>query len=154
MLVGLRNSSACCHDLKVLGFERSGAIGCSVVLCIDGLHVTTQVGLFIVWQDKIFCYCRYSQRRFVAWLKGRYGSLEELNRAWYRAYSSWEDVTAPVRFGTYPDMIDWRLFWLENLAGWLEQRVRAVKEVAPDKVAMTHVPFSGYFGELELVVGA
>jgi beta-galactosidase GanA len=98
------------------------------------------------YPDKIFCYCRYSQQRFVSWLKGKYGSLDELNRAWYRAYSSWEDVTAPVRFGTYPDMIDWRLFWLENLAGWLEQRVRAVKEVARDQVAMTHVPFSGYFG--------
>jgi hypothetical protein len=58
MLVGLRNSSACCHDLKVLGFERSGAIGCSVVLCIDGLHVTTQVGLFIVWQRFEGSLCR------------------------------------------------------------------------------------------------
>ena len=98
------------------------------------------------YPDKLFCYCRYSEQRFVAWLERKYGSLEELNRAWYRAYSSWEDVRAPVRFGTYPDMIDWRLFWLENHAGWLEERVRVVKEVASNQVAMTHVPFSGYFG--------
>lgn len=98
------------------------------------------------YPDKIFCYCHYSHHRFVVWLKDKYGSLEELNRAWYRAYCSWEDVTAPVRFGTYPDMIDWRLFWLENHAGWLEQRVRAIKDAAPGQVAMTHVPFSGYFG--------
>jgi beta-galactosidase GanA len=98
------------------------------------------------YPDKLFCYCRYSQQRFVAWLERKYGSLEQLNRAWYRAYSSWDDVTAPIRFGTYPDMIDWRLFWLENHAGWLEERVRVVKKVASDQVAMTHVPFSGYFG--------
>jgi beta-galactosidase GanA len=98
------------------------------------------------YPDKLFCYCRYSQQRFVAWLQRKYGSLEQLNRAWYRAYSSWDDVTAPVRFGTYPDMIDWRLFWLENHARWLEERVRVVKKVASHQVTMTHVPFSGYFG--------
>ena len=46
------------------------------------------------YPDKIFCYCRYSQQRFVAWLKNKYGALDELNRAWYRAYYSWDDVTA------------------------------------------------------------
>jgi beta-galactosidase GanA len=98
------------------------------------------------YPDRIFCYCAYSKQKFVAWLQRKYESLERLNRTWYRAYSSWEDVTAPVRFGSYPDMIDWRLFWLENHADWLQQRVCAVKEVAPDQIAMTHVPFSGYFG--------
>jgi beta-galactosidase GanA len=98
------------------------------------------------YPEKIFCYCNYSQQRFIGWLNQRYGSLEELNRVWHRAYSTWEDVNAPVRFGTYPDMIDWRLFWLENHAGWLEDRVGVIKEVAPGQIAMTHVPFSGYFG--------
>ena len=98
------------------------------------------------YPNNIFCYCDHSLQKFLHWLKSRYGSLEELNRFWHRAYSTWEDVNAPTRFGTYPDMIDWRLFWLENHAGWLESRVRAVKAVAPDKVAMTHVPFSGYLG--------
>jgi beta-galactosidase GanA len=98
------------------------------------------------YPNHIFCYCDYSRQKFLHWLQFRYGSPEELNRIWHRAYSTWEDVKAPTRFGTYPDMIDWRMFWLENHAGWLESRVQAVKAVAPGKVAMTHVPFSGYLG--------
>ena len=99
------------------------------------------------YPDKIFCYCNHSLRKFNKWLLKRYGNLEALNTKWNRAYSSWDDVGPPIRFGTYPDMIDWRLFWLENHAGWLESRVRAVKQVAPSKTAVTHVPFSGYLGQ-------
>jgi beta-galactosidase GanA len=98
------------------------------------------------YPDKIFCYCEFSKRKFVDWLKQKYESVEVINRTWYRAYAGWEDITAPTRFGTYPDMIDWRLFWLENHANWLAERVQAVKEIAPETLAMTHVPFSGYFG--------
>src|ERR1700756_1149547 len=51
------------------------------------------------YPDKIFCYCAYSLRKFAAWLRQKYGTLDALNRAWYRAYDSWDDVSAPVRFG-------------------------------------------------------
>jgi beta-galactosidase GanA len=95
---------------------------------------------------KLFCYCKASLDRFLAWLQRKYECLERLNKAWHRAYADWDDVTAPTRFGTYPDMIDWRRFWLENHAQWLEARVAIVKGVAPNVIAMTHVPFSGYFG--------
>jgi beta-galactosidase GanA len=95
---------------------------------------------------KLFCYCGASLARFVAWLRQKYESLERLNNAWHRAYADWEDVKAPTRFGTYPDMMDWRMFWLENQAQWLEARVGIVKGAAPNVIAMTHVPFSGYFG--------
>ncbi|MBB6733456.1 beta-galactosidase [Cohnella zeiphila] len=99
------------------------------------------------YPDVLFCYCDHSRRKFADWLKRTYGTVEKLNRVWHRAYSEWDDATAPVRFGTYPDMIDWRRFWLENHADWLSSRVRAVKEAAPAKTAMTHVPFSGYLGQ-------
>ena len=96
--------------------------------------------------ERLFCYCEASQRRFVEWLQARYGGIAALNRAWLRAYQGWEDVSPPVRYGTYPDMIDWRLFWIGNLASWLDRRVAAARAVAKGKAVMTHVPFSGYFG--------
>ncbi len=98
------------------------------------------------YPEQLFCYCEHSQTRFGAWLQGKYGSIEALNEAWMRAYTGWEDVMAPVRFGTYPDMIDWRHFWLENLAAWLEARVQAARSAANGKTIMTHVSFSGYIG--------
>jgi beta-galactosidase GanA len=101
-----------------------------------------------IWDypDSLFCYCSYSQAKFIEWLKTKYGELERLNRALSRAYCEWEDVLAPVRFGTYADMIDWRLFWIENLSRWLEKRVEAARQVSRGKTIMTHVPFSGYIG--------
>jgi len=101
-----------------------------------------------IWDypDGLFCYCAHSITAFIDWLKTKYGSVEQLNRAWLRAYADWEDVLPPNRFGTYPDMIDWRRYWIENLGKWLEKRVTAAKAVARGKTVMTHVPFSGYIG--------
>jgi beta-galactosidase GanA len=59
-----------------------------------------------------FCYCPHTQRRFGEWLKSKYGSIETLNRAWYRTFSDWEQAEAP-RYGTilsYTDFIDWKTF--------------------------------------------
>jgi beta-galactosidase GanA len=120
-------------------------------------HEKANLVAFDVWNEphidpafdyptKLFCYCEASLNRFVAWLRQKYDSVERLNNAWHRAYADWEDVKAPTRFGTYPDMMDWRMFWIENHAQWLEARVGIVKGVAPNVIAMTHVPFSGYFG--------
>ena len=59
-----------------------------------------------------FCYCSHTQRRFREWLKSKYGSIETLNRAWYRTFSDWEQAEAP-RYGTilsYTDFVDWKTF--------------------------------------------
>lgn len=51
------------------------------------------------------CHCAVSQEAFRTWLRTRYGSLDELNRAWGTAfwgqvYSSWEQVGTPRHSGT------------------------------------------------------
>lgn len=94
----------------------------------------------------LLCYCDGSKKAFVEWLMKKYGSLEELNKAWFRRYNDWSQITPPPRFGTYTDMMDWRRFWLENLARWLDMRLNAVKKGAPEKLLQTHVAFSGLIG--------
>ena len=46
-----------------------------------------------------FCYCPHTQARFREWLKAKYRTLEALNAAWYRTFSSWDQPEAP-RYGT------------------------------------------------------
>lgn len=51
------------------------------------------------------CHCETSQAAFRAWLRERYGSLEELNRAWGTAfwgqvYGQWDEVSTPRHSGT------------------------------------------------------
>ena len=101
-----------------------------------------------IWDypNALFCYCEYSKAKFIAWLKEKYSTIDNLNDAWARTYTKWDEILPPVRFGTYPDMIDWRMFWLTNLGYWLDRRVEAARDVANGKIIMTHVPFSGYIG--------
>jgi len=59
-----------------------------------------------------FCFCPHTQRRFREWLREKYTTLDTLNAAWYRRFSSWDEVEAP-RYGTilsYTDLIDWKTF--------------------------------------------
>lgn len=98
------------------------------------------------YSGQLLCYCEHSIRRFISWLQKRYGKLEELNNSWFRKYTSWDQVMPPSRFGTSADMIDWRRFWLYNLADWLKERVSAAKRGAPSKIIQSHTAFSAYMG--------
>ena len=76
-----------------------------------------------------FCYCPNSQRRFRTWLQKKYGTLDGLNKAWYRNFTAWEQVSPP-RASTilsYTDYLDWRAFITDKIAGDLKTRVDAVR---------------------------
>lgn len=99
------------------------------------------------YKNELLCACGASKRAFRDWLKVRYGSLERLNEAWFRRYSDWEEIVPPPRFGTYTDMMDWRRFWLYNLAEWLKRRVEAARRGAPGKLIQTHSASADYMGD-------
>ncbi len=87
-----------------------------------------------------FCYCPSSQRRFREWLQDKYGDLGSLNGAWYRTFTSWDQVEPP-RFGTilsYTDFIDWRLYVQRKLAKDLRLRAEAVRKIDPAPVVTSH----------------
>ena len=98
------------------------------------------------YRSNMLCYCRHSRSAFTGWLKAKYKTIEGLNQAWYRTYQDFDQVSPPVRFGTWADMLDWRKFWLENLQKWLKIRVDACRRGAPDMKVQTHVAYSGILG--------
>jgi beta-galactosidase GanA len=92
--------------------------------------------------EPMFCYCPSSMERFREWLKGKYGTIENLNEAWHRTFSQWSEVEPP-RFGTiltYTDFMDWRIYYGYKLAEDLKMRNEAVKAVDPDHVSTSHAP--------------
>jgi beta-galactosidase len=103
-----------------------------------------------------FCYCDATQARFRAWLRRKYGSLEALNRAWYRGFESWDDVEPP-RFSTilsYTDYIDWKTFIYGRLAEDLGARYDAVRAGGSTHVITSHAAISSILTSPHLGVGA
>jgi beta-galactosidase len=100
-----------------------------------------------------FCYCPSTQARFRDWLKRKYRSLDAVNAAWYRTFSSWEEVEAP-RFGTilsYTDLIDWKTFIASKLEEDLKTKADASGSRGPrpvsshsDAPAIMLSPLSGF----------
>ncbi|HEY0671056.1 MAG TPA: beta-galactosidase [Longimicrobiales bacterium] len=91
-----------------------------------------------------FCYCEATQARFRAWLRRKYGSLQNLNRAWHRGFNAWDDVEAP-RFSTilsYTDYIDWKTFIYERIAEDLGARYDAVRAGGSNHVITSHAAIS------------
>ncbi|RJP18414.1 MAG: hypothetical protein C4527_29210 [Candidatus Omnitrophota bacterium] len=109
-----------------------------------------------VWFNETveFCFCPHTQARFREWLQAKYGSLDALNRAWYRTFTRWDQVQPP-RFGTilsYSDLIDWKTFIADKLKQDLKMKADAAHEARPDMLVSSHSdapavllsPLSGY----------
>ncbi|MBS1855174.1 MAG: beta-galactosidase [Acidobacteria bacterium] len=94
-----------------------------------------------------FCFCPNTLARFRAWLRKRYGTLEQLNTAWYRQFADWSEVE-PGRMSTilsYTDYIDWKAFIVDKLGEDLHARAAAVKSAAPEEIVTSHAAGVGLF---------
>jgi beta-galactosidase len=98
-------------------------------------------------KDPEFCYCNHTQQRFRSWLRAKYKTLDALNTAWYRRFSSWDEVTPP-RFSTilsYADYLDWRAFTDDKLAEDLQTRVEAIRSADHGHPITSHADAPGLF---------
>lgn len=82
------------------------------------------------------CHCEHCQKAFRNWLKERYGTLEELNRAWWgrfwsHVYTAWDQIHSPALHGecTVTALeIDWRRFVTEQISDFCGTEIRAVRK--------------------------
>jgi beta-galactosidase len=99
-------------------------------------------------QSPEFCFCPHTKGRFREWLRKKYGgALDRLNEAWYRRFSSWDEIE-PSRLSTilsFTDYIDWKTFIRDKLSEDLRARYEAAKAGAPGAVATSHAAGVGLF---------
>jgi hypothetical protein len=69
----------------------------------------------------------------------RYRTIEALNTAWYRQFSSWDTVPAPkfISLMTYTEYIDWIHFIQEKLAEDLTWRQNCIRQ-ADQHITTSH----------------
>lgn len=103
-----------------------------------------------------FCFCPGTMAKFRNWLQKKYGSLEELNRAWYRNFADWNMVDPP-RFSTilsYTDFIDWKTFIYEKLVDDMQARYQAIRKSDPRSLITAHAVGASLFQSPHVGAGA
>jgi len=89
------------------------------------------------WSERLVgkpvCYCEHTIAAFRAWLAGKYGDLDALNRAWNARYRDWNAIS-PQRTSNAWTALDvhWKYF-MDNVqvAQVLRDRAAAVREADP-----------------------
>jgi beta-galactosidase len=82
------------------------------------------------------CYCPLCQEEFRGWLKGRYGTLEALNKAWWtrfwsHTYTDWSQIEPPLPDGevsVHGLNLDWRRFTTDRTIDFIRHETAAVRE--------------------------
>ncbi len=92
------------------------------------------------------CYCESCEGRFRLWLKDKYATVDELNRAWGTAfwsqgYASFDEVHAPkitAAWGQNPSQdLDWRRFTSDLICEFHQFQADILRAAAPEKF-ITH----------------
>ncbi|NLX03800.1 MAG: hypothetical protein GXY33_01515 [Phycisphaerae bacterium] len=83
---------------------------------------------------KAVCFCPHTLAAFRAYLRERFGDLDELNRAWNTRYLDWEYVLPDLRNAKHPcsQNLAWRIF-MENvqIGSVLKRRAAVIRENDP-----------------------
>lgn len=82
------------------------------------------------------CHCDQCQRAFRSWLKERYGTLEQLNQAWWtvfwsHVYTDWEQIHSPVPNGEpllHGLNLDWHRFVTYQMTDFLKWEIASVRK--------------------------
>lgn len=101
-----------------------------------------------------FCYCATCRAAFQEWLRVRYGTLDEFNRAWGTHFwgqriQDWAEITIPDDAGSHNPSacLDWQRFFSWLNVRFQHDQVRILRELCP-RHFITH-NFMGLFKELD-----
>jgi beta-galactosidase len=94
-----------------------------------------------------YCWCDTCAEAFRHWLKDKYGSLEELNQAywaafWSHTYTDWAEVDPPYEDGEYAIAaltLDWHRFMSGSMLGCYLNEARVLREVTPEVPVTTNL---------------
>lgn len=93
------------------------------------------------------CHCPACQENFRLWLKEKYGTLENLNKAWWtafwsRTYTDWSQIESPSPIGEtslHGQNLDWKRFTTEQFVKWYEIETEPLKRITPDIPCTTNL---------------
>jgi len=101
------------------------------------------------------CFCENCLKGFRSWLRGRYNSLDKLNKEWgtsfwSQIYTSWDEIPLPYETETYhnPSLsLDYRRFVSDSYIRYQDLQVSILRDISPEKF-ITH-NFMGLFNKID-----
>lgn len=92
------------------------------------------------------CHCDYCQDAFREWLKEKYTTLENLNKAWWttfwsHTYSSWSQVESPAPHGetmVHGSNLDWKRFVTDQTINFYKHEIKPLKAANKDIPVFTN----------------
>ncbi|MBR5742637.1 MAG: beta-galactosidase [Clostridia bacterium] len=85
------------------------------------------------------CFCDKCVAAFREWLKAKYGTLDELNHAWWtsfwsKTYFSWDQIEPPFdngERGLHGLVLDWKRFVTDRTVDFMKAEIEPLKKVNP-----------------------
>ncbi|WP_046214376.1 beta-galactosidase [Paenibacillus wulumuqiensis] len=112
---------------KVTGMNTLLAERYSTHPAVIGLHISNEYGGE--------CHCDYCQEAFRNWVKQKYGTLEQLNLAWWttfwsHTYTDWSQVESPAPHGetqVHGMNLDWRRFVTDQTVDFCRHEIEPLR---------------------------
>lgn len=121
--------------------------------CVIGWHICNEYGGE--------CYCENCEKQFRVWLKKKYGTIEEVNKAWDTSFwghtfYDWDEIVLPNMLSEHfePDRttfqgisLDFRRFNSEGMLKCYQAEAAAIRSVVPDAKITTNL--MGFYKPLD-----
>ncbi len=121
--------------------------------CVIGWHICNEYGGE--------CYCENCEKQFRVWLKEKYGTIEEVNKAWDTSFwghtfYDWDEIVLPNMLSEHfePDRttfqgisLDYRRFNSEGMLKCYQAEAAAIRSVVPDAKITTNL--MGFYKPLD-----
>ncbi|MCC5848492.1 MAG: beta-galactosidase [Verrucomicrobia bacterium] len=89
------------------------------------------------------CHCEQCVEAFRAWLRTKYGTLENLNRAWWtsfwgQSFQDWGEIN-PRNRALDGSKLDWKRFQTDQIVDFLKHEIAALREGGATQPATTNM---------------
>jgi beta-galactosidase len=84
------------------------------------------------------CYCQYTRKEFISWLKDKYQDIHNLNKCWARTYTDFDEIEIPNSCGLFSPVCDFRIFMMHTVRMEMRRRAQIVKSIDTEHKTMSH----------------